>query len=97
MPSAFVPFLPVAGKANASAASRAGLNTDSARAAGAFSAMVPNTSSGAVNPSNLSPCAHPDNGNATQPTVTLQKDGDRVTHIRIQCSCGEVIELECAY
>lgn len=31
------------------------------------------------------------------PTVTLQRDGDRVTHIRIQCACGQMIELECNY
>ena len=33
----------------------------------------------------------------SNPLVTLQKDGDSVTHVRIQCSCGQVIELACAY
>jgi hypothetical protein len=32
-----------------------------------------------------------------QPQVTVQRDGNRVTGIRVQCSCGEVIELACAY
>jgi len=32
-----------------------------------------------------------------QPEVSLQRDGNRVTGIRVQCSCGEVIELACAY
>jgi len=31
------------------------------------------------------------------PTVSLQRDGDRVTHIRVECSCGQVIELACKY
>jgi len=32
-----------------------------------------------------------------QPIVTLQREGDRVTGIRIACLCGQVIELACAY
>ncbi len=31
------------------------------------------------------------------PKVTLQKEGDKVTQIRIQCTCGQVIELACQY
>lgn len=31
------------------------------------------------------------------PKITLERDGDRVTHIRIACSCGEVFELVCDY
>ena len=33
----------------------------------------------------------------SEPRVTLQRDGDRVSSIRIQCSCGQVIELACVY
>ena len=36
-------------------------------------------------------------GAGTKPNVTLQRDGDRVTQIRIQCVCGHVIELDCLY
>jgi len=32
-----------------------------------------------------------------EPQLSLQRDGDRITHIRIQCSCGQVMELACAY
>lgn len=32
-----------------------------------------------------------------QPTVTLQRTGDTISGIRIQCTCGQVIELQCAY
>ena len=34
---------------------------------------------------------------ATAPVVTLRREGDRVTGIRVQCACGEVIELDCVY
>ena len=32
-----------------------------------------------------------------EPRVTLQRDGGRVSAIRIHCSCGQVIELACVY
>jgi len=31
------------------------------------------------------------------PSVTLQRQGDVVTGIRVECGCGQVIELVCAY
>jgi hypothetical protein len=31
------------------------------------------------------------------PTVTFERDGDRVTLIKIQCPCGNVFELACDY
>ena len=34
---------------------------------------------------------------ASPPIVTLKREGDRVTHVQIQCSCGELIELNCVY
>jgi hypothetical protein len=37
------------------------------------------------------------NAVASPAQVTLKRDGDRVTHILVECSCGEVIELACAY
>jgi len=42
-------------------------------------------------------CAQAAASSAREPVVTLQKDGDRVTSIRIECSCGQVIELACTY
>jgi hypothetical protein len=33
----------------------------------------------------------------TTPSVTLQKQGDVVSGIRIECGCGQVIELACVY
>ncbi len=32
-----------------------------------------------------------------EPRVVLQRDGERVSGIRIQCTCGQVIELACVY
>jgi hypothetical protein len=36
-------------------------------------------------------------GAACEPQVTMQREGDRVTGIRVQCSCGQVIDLACVY
>jgi hypothetical protein len=36
-------------------------------------------------------------GSASDPRVTLQRDGDRVSSIRLQCACGRLIELACVY
>ena len=36
-------------------------------------------------------------GGQCEPRVTLQRDGGRVSAIRIQCGCGQVIELACVY
>jgi hypothetical protein len=35
--------------------------------------------------------------NCPPPKETLQKQGEVVTGIRIQCGCGQVIELNCVY
>jgi len=32
-----------------------------------------------------------------EPRVTVQRDGDRVTHLRIQCTCGQILDLACVY
>ncbi len=31
------------------------------------------------------------------PRVSVQRDGGRVTHLRVQCTCGEVLDLACLY
>ena len=36
-------------------------------------------------------------GRSGQPVITLQRNADRVTGLRIECSCGQVIELACDY
>ncbi len=32
-----------------------------------------------------------------EPRVSIQRDGDRISGIHIQCSCGQVIDLACVY
>jgi hypothetical protein len=32
-----------------------------------------------------------------EPRLTLQRDGERVTSIRIQCTCGQMMDLACVY
>jgi hypothetical protein len=34
---------------------------------------------------------------AAQPAVTLQRKGDVVTSIRVQCACGQVLDINCQY
>lgn len=36
-------------------------------------------------------------GTAGEPVITLTRDGDRVTGVRIQCTCGHVIDLICEF
>lgn len=32
-----------------------------------------------------------------EPRISVQRDGDKVTNIRVQCSCGQVMDLACIY
>lgn len=32
-----------------------------------------------------------------EPRVSVQRDGGRVTHLRIQCTCGQIMDLACVY
>ncbi len=43
------------------------------------------------------PHTHAAGGAGGKPVVTLQRDGERVTAIRIECACGQVIDLACSY
>ncbi len=56
------------------------------------------------NPLNTASAASPTTpGHATHgagggtPVITLQRDGDRISLIRVECCCGQVIELNCTY
>lgn len=99
MPSEFVPFLKSGESAGRSAspcmpASAAHSARDNAAAAAGFAALMPGQAS---------PTTTPVSGSTThthaksKPVVTLKRNGDQVTHIHIQCACGEVVELECSY
>ena len=32
-----------------------------------------------------------------EPRVSVQRDNGRVTHLRVQCTCGQVMDLACSY
>jgi hypothetical protein len=32
-----------------------------------------------------------------QPAITLQRQGEVISGIRVECGCGQVIELACSY
>jgi hypothetical protein len=36
-------------------------------------------------------------GSSRQPTVTLRHEGDRVAGARLECSCGQVIDLDFSF
>ena len=39
----------------------------------------------------------PGAGKSCEPRVSLQSEGDRITNIRVQCACGQVMDLACVY
>jgi hypothetical protein len=47
---------------------------------------------GSATPSNPTPSA-----GSEGPEVTYERDGDRVTRIRIRCGCGQILDLNLAY
>lgn len=61
---------------------------------GASGATGPAPHAGSAPASVVAPRPHVEHG---RPIVTLQRDGDQVTGIRIECTCGNVIELDCLY
>ena len=36
-------------------------------------------------------------GKHCEPQLLLQRDGSRITNIRIQCACGQIMDLACVY
>ena len=62
--------------------------------------MPKDSATQAFSPLQTSPGAHQHGAGgsaAGQPTLTLQRDGDKITGIRVECACGQVIELACSY
>ncbi len=48
-------------------------------------------------PTGKTPSSSHNNLNSSAPSVSLERDGDRITAIRIECCCGQIIELSCSY
>ena len=52
----------------------------------------------AFHPLTQAPANGPTQPNAqSEPTMTFERDGDRVARIKIHCPCGHIIELACDY
>jgi len=82
----FVPFDPAPGPGAARSATPPGLK------------VVPKSEAGpAFSPVATSAAAHIHAAGTGKPVVTLQREGERVTGIRIECVCGQIIELACSY
>ena len=43
------------------------------------------------------PSAHLTTPTHGEPTIELQKEGEKVTGVTVRCGCGQVIRLECDY
>jgi hypothetical protein len=43
------------------------------------------------------PAASAEHQTNCEPRVTMERDGERITSIKVQCSCGQLIELACVY
>jgi hypothetical protein len=52
--------------------------------------------SGTASAGALSPAVH-SVAACAKPSVTLQRNGDVVTSIRVQCGCGQVIDINCQF
>ncbi len=78
----FVPFIP-----------SMGLNSQKPATSSQFQPLTAPalTNGGASVSSPSTPKAHGES------KITLQKEGDVVTHIRIECACGLVTEVQCVY
>lgn len=65
---------------------------------GALTPTDPTASStphaGAPSATVVAPRAHAEH---PKPVVSLRREGDKVVGIRVECTCGSVIELDCVY
>jgi hypothetical protein len=59
-----------------------------------FEPVTPATLKADANTAAPVPAPHAQHG---PPKVTLEKHGELVTHIRVECGCGQVTELKCEY
>jgi hypothetical protein len=86
MSDVFTPLTPasLASRGASSAASLAGSFKPLASPASASAAAVASASAAPGN------CA-------AKPTVTLQRKDNVVTSIRVQCACGQVLDINCQY
>lgn len=94
MSDAFVPFLPGAAVNGRSKTEFQQLKPDGANVAQPAAGMEP---AGGAMPSLQVNQAVPAVHEHGTPQVTVQREGERVTGIRVQCGCGQVLTLDCVY
>lgn len=41
--------------------------------------------------------AQPPPAGLHEPAITIERDGEHIKTIRIQCTCGKIVELGCVY
>lgn len=93
MPAAFTPLAVPATKRSEEGTTFHLKVVPQAKATPVFQPFHPAPRPAAEVPTTPAPAAHAPG----PPKVTLQREGDRVTHIRLECACGEVFELACDY
>jgi hypothetical protein len=89
MSPGFTPFLPPNSKATAADVFRLKI-VPQAQGAEPFLAATSHAGLVAKDEGATSSCGN-------EPKITLQRDGDRITGVQIQCGCGRMIELACIY
>jgi hypothetical protein len=92
MSAAFVPLLPGVATAGSHTSFITRVKPMPTAAPAAFQATTPSNLK--PEPPAAAPAAHVPHG---PPKVTLERQGEVITHIRIECSCGQVTELKCEY
>jgi hypothetical protein len=89
MNEAFVPFVTRVPAGNTGESFRVKVPANADGAAAPFQPV------GATPGESSAPRAH--DGHTGQTQMSLVRDGERITGVRVQCACGEVIELQCVY
>lgn len=107
MASSFVPFLPAATKPPSGSGGRLKVVSSSGTPSGdgTFTPLAMAGGGSAPAPSQLHvhhaariEGSRPGNTAPSRPPVlTLHRQAERIVGIRVECSCGEVIELACQY
>ena len=68
-----------------------------ASASQTFSPVVSSSTTG-TSPTAFVKATHAAAGQAhREVNIEIKRDGERISQIRIQCRCGELIELDCEY
>ena len=92
MTAAFVPLVPGA-SANSAPTMPTRLKPIAA-APVVFEPATPAKLKGEMTAATPAPVPHVQHG---PPKITLEKQGETITHIRVECGCGQVTELKCEY